>query len=267
MSDDAKPTREEPGLNRRGFLARGGAVAGTLLLGGCDGLSRNSTVQSILASAEALTEAVQRALLSPEALAREYSPDEISKDFKANGSTNPDTPDYLKLAENGFKDWRLKVGGLVETPLTLSLDDLRGMPARSQITRHDCVEGWSCIGKWTGVQLSHVLDRAKLKQNAKYIVFYCLDDLGRQGTEASRYYESIALVDAYHPQTILAYDMNDETLPIPHGAPLRVRVERQLGYKMAKYIRAIEAVESYDDIRGGEGGFWEDRGYAWYAGI
>nr|WP_069094664.1 molybdopterin-binding protein [Methyloligella halotolerans] len=254
-------------MNRRGFLARGGALSGTLLLGGCDGLFRNDLVQRILASADSLTEAVQRALLTPESLAREYAPEDISADFKANGSINPDTPDYRKLAENDFKDWRLTVGGLVETPLTLSLEDLRGMPARSQITRHDCVEGWSSIGKWTGVQLSRVLDQAKLKENAKYIVFYCYDDLGRGDTEASRYYESIALPDAYHPQTILAYDMNDETLPIPHGAPLRVRVERQLGYKMAKYIRSIEAVESYDDIRGGGGGFWEDRGYAWYAGI
>ncbi|MFD0985586.1 molybdopterin-binding protein [Methyloligella solikamskensis] len=265
MSEHEK--KEKPGMDRRSFLARGGAVMGTLLLGGCDELSRNDTVKRILASAEGLTETVQRALLTPESLAREYAPEDISPDFKANGSTNPQTPDYLKLAQNDFKDWRLKVGGLVETPLTLSLDELRAMPSRSQITRHDCVEGWSSIGKWTGVQLSHVLDQAKLKENANYVVFYCLDDLGRRGTEESRYYESIALVDAYHPQTILAYDMNDETLPIPHGAPLRVRVERQLGYKMAKYIRAIEAVESYDDIRGGEGGFWEDRGYAWYAGI
>jgi DMSO/TMAO reductase YedYZ molybdopterin-dependent catalytic subunit len=150
------------------------------------------------------------------------------------------------------------------TPLSLSLDDLRAMPSRTQITRHDCVEGWSCIGEWTGVQLKHVLNQAGMKPNARYVVFYCADDLGGNG---SLYYESIGMIDAYHPQTILAYQMNGEALSVPHGAPLRVRIERQLGYKMAKYIMRIEAVETLADINGGKGGFWEDRGYAWYAGI
>ncbi|MEG6508273.1 molybdopterin-dependent oxidoreductase [Methyloligella sp. 2.7D] len=254
-------------VSRRSFLTRGAALGGTLLLGGCDSLSRDPLVQRILASAETLTEAVQRAILTPNDLAREYAHEDISADFKANGSTNPRTPDYLALAENDFRDWRLEVGGLVQNELSLSLDELRAMPSRSQITRHDCVEGWSCIGQWKGVQLSHVLNKAALKPNAKYIVFYCYDDLGRGGSEDSRYYESIAFPDAFHEQTILAYEMNGERLGIPHGAPLRVRVERQLGYKMAKYIRRIEAVESFDDIRGGHGGFWEDRGYTWYAGI
>jgi DMSO/TMAO reductase YedYZ molybdopterin-dependent catalytic subunit len=137
------------------------------------------------------------------------------------------------------------------------------MPSRTQITRHDCVEGWSCIGKWKGVQLSHLLDQAKLKPEARYIVFHCADTLYGEAL----YYESIGLADALHPQTILAYEMNDETLTVPHGAPLRVRVERQLGYKMAKYIMRVEAVESFADLFGGNGGFWEDRGYEWYGGI
>jgi DMSO/TMAO reductase YedYZ molybdopterin-dependent catalytic subunit len=141
------------------------------------------------------------------------------------------------------------------------------MPSRTQITRHDCVEGWSCIGKWKGVPLAAVLDRARLKPAARYIVFYCADALGQSGTEADKYYESIDLADAFHVQTILAYEMNDQVLPIPHGAPLRLRVERQLGYKMAKYVMRIEAVGSFGGILGGQGGFWEDRGYDWYAGI
>jgi DMSO/TMAO reductase YedYZ molybdopterin-dependent catalytic subunit len=156
---------------------------------------------------------------------------------------------------------------LVETPLELSLAELRAMPSRTQITRHDCVEGWSCIGKWTGVPLSALLETAKLKPDARYIVFYCADDLGESGDDSGKYYESIGLEDAFHPQTILAYDMSGQPLPVPHGAPLRLRVERQLGYKMAKYVMAIEAVEALADIRGGNGGFWEDRGYEWYAGI
>jgi DMSO/TMAO reductase YedYZ molybdopterin-dependent catalytic subunit len=257
----------ERSLDRRGFLARGLAAASTALLGGCDDLSDQPWVKRVLDSAETLTRVTQRALLSPKALAREYSEADLSKEFKANGSTDPQEPDYLAHVKTGFADWKLAVGGLVEQPLSLSLDELRAMPSRTQITRHDCVEGWSCIGKWKGVPLSAVLDKAKLKENARYIVLYCADNLFDTGEEKDRYYESIALVDAYHPQTILAYEMNDQTLPVAHGAPLRLRVERQLGYKMAKYVMRIEAVDEIATIRGGRGGFWEDLGYEWYAGI
>ena len=254
-------------LDRRGFLARGLAAASTALLSGCEELSNQDWVKRILDSGEILTYAAQRALITPQALAREYSQADLSSDFKANGSTNPDDPAYVAHAQNGFADWKLMVGGLVESPLELSLAELRDMPSRTQITRHDCVEGWSCIGKWKGVRLSAVLERARLKQDARYVVLYCADMLGDTGTEADRYYESIGLEDAFHEQTILAYEMNDRTLPIAHGAPLRLRVERQLGYKMAKYVMRIEAVESIGGIRGGRGGFWEDLGYEWYAGI
>jgi DMSO/TMAO reductase YedYZ molybdopterin-dependent catalytic subunit len=254
-------------LDRRGFLARGLAAASTVLLGGCDDLSDQPWVKRVLNSAETLTRVTQRALLSPTALAREYSEAELSKEFKANGSTDPREPDYLTHVKSGFADWKLTIGGLVEQPLSLSLDELRAMPSRTQITRHDCVEGWSCIGKWKGVPLRALLQKATLKQNARYIVFYCADNLFDTGEEKDRYYESIALVDAFHPQTILAYEMNDQTLPVAHGAPLRLRVERQLGYKMAKYVMRIEAVDEIAAIRGGHGGFWEDLGYEWYAGI
>jgi len=252
-------------LDRRSLLKRGLAVASAALLGGCDDLSSQPWVRRILATEERLTRTAQRALLSPTALAREYSEADLSKNFKANGSIDPQDRDYRALAANNFADWKLKVGGLVGEPLSLSLDDLRAMPSRTQITRHDCVEGWSCIGKWKGVPLSAVLERAKMKADVRYIVFYCADTLGLR--TGDKYYESIGLEDAFHPQTILAYEMNDEVLPIPHGAPLRVRIERQLGYKMAKYIMRIKAVDSLDRISGGQGGFWEDRGYAWYAGI
>jgi len=254
-------------LDRRGFITRGLAAASATLLGGCDDLSDQPWVKRVLDSAETLTRVTQRALLSPQALAREYSEADLSKEFKANGSTDPQEPDYLAHMKNGFTDWKLAVGGLVEQPLSLSLDELRAMPSRTQITRHDCVEGWSCIGKWKGVPLAALLEKAKLKGNARYIVFYCADNLFDTGEEKDRYYESVGLVDAVHPQTILAYEMNDQTLAVAHGAPLRLRVERQLGYKMAKYVMRIEAVDEIATIRGGQGGFWEDLGYEWYAGI
>ena len=204
---------------------------------------------------------------APAALAREYDEAEISPEFKANDSTDPDDEAYKVHAANGFADWKLSVSGLVEKPLELSLAELRALPSRTQIARHDCVEGWSCIGKWTGVKLKALLDQAGLKPNARYVVFYCADDLGQTGAEDGKYYESVGLEDAVHPQTILAYEMNGQALPIEHGAPLRLRVERQLSYKMAKYVMRIEAVEELGSIRGGRGGFWEDLGYEWYAGI
>ena len=159
--------------------------------------------------------------------------------------------------------WRLAIDGLVRTPRSWSLAELHAMPQRSQITRHDCVEGWSAIGQWAGARLAPLLDAAELLPSARYVVFHCADEIG-----GVPYYESIDLVDAYHPQTILAHSMNGQALPVAHGAPLRLRVERQLGYKHAKYVMRMQAVESLEDFGNGHGGYWEDRiGYEWYAGI
>lgn len=257
---------------RRSFL-RGAAVAtSSLALAGCDQLGQAPWFRRLLGSAESLTLGSQQALLSADDLAAEYTEADLSPRFKANGSTNPDSPEYLAMVQNGFADWRLQVGGLVERPASISLAELRAMPARTQITRHDCVEGWSCIGKWKGVPLGALLEQAGLKPEARYIVFSCADTLDEAEAAkmldgSGQYYESIGLEDAFHPQTILAYEMNDQVLPVPYGAPLRLRVERQLGYKMAKYLMRIDAVESYADLGRGKGGFWEDRGYEWYAGI
>jgi DMSO/TMAO reductase YedYZ molybdopterin-dependent catalytic subunit len=216
--------------------------------------------------AEGLTRRAQRLLVPREALAPTYRPDQISADFRANGSVDPAAADYVALRDAGFADYRLVVDGLVERPLSLSLDDLRARPSRTQITKHDCVEGWTSIGQWTGVRLETLIDEAGLKPEAKYVVFHCFDAL-TQTEDGARYYESIDLIDVRHPQTILAYEMNGRTLTVPHGAPLRLRVERQLGYKQAKYIRRIEAVADFAHIQGGNGGYWEDQGYDWYAGI
>jgi DMSO/TMAO reductase YedYZ molybdopterin-dependent catalytic subunit len=222
----------------------------------------------MLEAAEKLSFGGQRLVLSSSApLAREYSKSDISRVFKANGSIRPDTDAYRALQMTQFADWRLQIDGLVEKPLSLSLDELRAMPSRTQITRHDCVEGWSAIGEWTGVPLGYLLMQAQLKPNAKYLMFRCADNLGQTPGDTGLYYESIDLVDAYHPQTIMAYAMNGQTLPVEHGAPLRLRVERQLGYKMAKYVMRIEAVDDFSKIVLGKGGFWEDRGYQWYAGL
>ena len=259
-----RPSR--PRFTRRRLLIGLGVGAAAAPLSGCD--AGSPAALRILEKAEGLTKAAQRALLGPRtALAREFPPGAISPYFKPNGSIDPDDPAYVALRQDGFADWKLEVGGLVERPMKLSLADLRALPSRSQITRHDCVEGWSCIGQWKGAQLSALLQTAGLKPQARYIAFFCADTLEQTLDNTGRYYETIDLIDAFHPQTILAYEMNYAPLKVEHGAPLRLRVERQLGYKMAKYIMRIEAIDGFAKISRGRGGFWEDRGYEWYAGI
>jgi DMSO/TMAO reductase YedYZ molybdopterin-dependent catalytic subunit len=255
-------------LGRRQFLARTASGIAALSLGGCDKLSTTPRFVKLLDSAEKVTQFVQRAATGQDVLAREYNESELSRHFKSNGTNDPSDADYQALAANGFADWHLEIGGLVERPMRFSLAELRAFPSRTQITRHDCVEGWSCIGKWKGVPLATVLKTVRPLPGARYVVFYCADSMEEtlDGSD-SRYYESIDFEGAYHPQTILAYEMNDQVLPIPYGAPLRLRDERQLGYKMAKYIMRIELAESFAMIRGGRGGYWEDQGYEWYAGI
>lgn len=253
--------------DRRRFLRNALTIAGASLLAGCDRLSQTEWAPNVLAKAETLSHVVQRAL-SRNALAREYTEADISPVFRPNGSTNPQTPEYLALSKNAFRDYRLKVGGLVAHPLSFSLQQLRALPSRTQITRHDCVEGWSVIGKWQGVQLSRVLQLAQPHPDARYVVFHCFDRMDDGSLDGGTpYYESIGFDDAYHPQTLLAYELNDKPLPIENGAPLRARIERQLGYKQAKYISSVELVASLDDIGNGNGGYWEDQGYEWYAGI
>ncbi|MCY1642981.1 molybdopterin-binding protein [Methylorubrum sp. SL192] len=308
------PRLHIPRPHRRGFLTAAAGLLGVSALGGCDRFAASPTGQRALRAGEDANLFVQRLLLTPASLAKEFPDSEISPWFKPNGTIEPPDRAYKALAAKSFDGFKLRVDGLVERPQDLSLADLRALPARTQTTRHDCVEGWSAIGKWTGVPLAEVLKRAGLKPNARYVVFHCADtmeyamsggedeaepeksanpsmetrpegaenqasdsqaagaeapnaeDEASQGTPV-RYYESIDLTDAYHPQTILAYDLNGKALPVSNGAPLRLRVERQLGYKQAKYIQRIELTEGLTGIGDGKGGYWEDRGYEWYAGI
>jgi len=406
--------------SRRGFLAGTAGLLGATALSGCDRFAGTEWGRRTLRVGEDANLFVQRLLLTPASLAKEFPESQISPWFKPNGTVDPEDAAYKALAKDGFSTFTLKIDGLVERPQSLSLTELRALPSRTQITRHDCVEGWSAIGKWTGVPLAELLNRAGLKPQARYIVFHCADTMemagggleggeaadeaasggatepapssgglawggasdedkpgdakssgaksdgakssdakssgglawggaseetkgqadaaqsgdartaggagkaadakttdtkadakrsgdpkksssnpdmearpagaetrasdseaaqgtaqgsqeggqgGGQGGRPIRYYESIDLTDAFHPQTILAYDMNGKTLPVSNGAPLRLRLERQIGYKQAKYVMRIEVVDSLAPFGDGQGGYWEDRGYEWYAGI
>lgn len=264
-------------ISRRNALL--GAAGGSgLLLGGCDRilqgdhLTQSMSFQHVLAVAQGWTRASQRFLLSGGAMAREYTAADLSPRFKANGTLHPSGDDYARHVDERFANWRLKVDGMVAKPLSLSVAEIRSLPSRTQITRHDCVEGWSAIGQWTGVPLGMLLKAAGPAPGAKYAVLYCADNLegepDKGGAQSpGQYYESMALVDAYHPQTLIAHSMNGRPLDIPHGAPLRLRLERQLGYKQAKYVQRIQLTDTLAGISGGHGGYWEDRGYEWYAGI
>lgn len=244
--------------SRRGLLI--GAAAA---LSGCDQLQRNSGVMDFLRIGETLSKGAQRAFMAEQPLAKEFRPEDRSPVFRANGTTAPAGDAYAAHVREQFRTWRLTIDGMVARPGAYTMAQLRAMPARTQITRHDCVEGWSAIGQWTGVPLWSLLAQARVAPGARYVVFHCADRMG----DGAMYYESIDLFDAVHPQTILAYALNGAPLPVANGAPLRLRVERQLGYKHAKYVQAVEVVSSLRRFGGGRGGYWEDRGYEWYAGI
>ncbi|MGY2733786.1 molybdopterin-binding protein [Sphingomonas sp. UYP23] len=250
-------------IDRRRLIGSFAAGAGSLVLSGCDRIVASPVVKTVLGMGEGLTFDTQRLVTDRAALAREFAASEMSPTFRTNGNTMPASEAYQTHLANRFGDWRLVVDGLVRKPLSLSMQRIRAMPARTQITRHDCVEGWSAIGKWTGIPLRLLLGAAGVMPAARYAVLHCADDF-----DGDPYYESIDLIDAFHPQTILAWGMNDELLGVGHGAPLRLRVERQLGYKQAKYVMRVELVPSLAHIGAGKGGYWEDvADYQWYAGI
>jgi DMSO/TMAO reductase YedYZ molybdopterin-dependent catalytic subunit len=250
---------------RRRFLLRALGAMGTLLVAGCERLSHSEWFPKVLGVGEKASAAVAHAVTARKSMAQEFTEADRSPTFRSNGTAEPDDDDYRALVASGFADYRLTVDGLVDLPASYSLAELRALPSRTQITRHDCVEGWSAIAKWKGARLSALLEAVRPKPEARYVVFHCADPMEDDGTDF--YYESIDFEDAFHPQTILAYEMNDAVLPVANGAPIRLRVERQLGYKHAKYVMRIELVESFAAIEGGKGGYWEDQGYQWFAGI
>ena len=205
---------------------------------------------------ETLTYGSQRVLMATRSMAREFSRSEISPVAPINGNP-PETDDYQQLLAREFSAWRLVVDGLVAKPASFSLVDLRALPSRTQITHQACEEGWSFIAEWGGAPLSTVLDLVRVRPEARWVVFYPFDE----------YWDSIDIVEARHPQTLLAYSMNGGDLTTGHGAPLRLRVPRQLGYKSIKYLSRITLVDSLDGVENGKGSFSPEIGYSWYAGI
>jgi DMSO/TMAO reductase YedYZ molybdopterin-dependent catalytic subunit len=255
-------------ITRRSLIAGGSATAATLL-SGCDPASvvDERSLRPLLDFGQFLSLQAQRLLLAGQPLVREFTAADISPEFPPNGTERPNGTAYFQHMISNFADFRLVVDGLVQKPLSLTLDEVKAMPSRTQITMHNCDEGWSAIGQWTGVPIGHLIVAAEVMRDARYLVFHCMDEMVRTPDHSGFYYESIDLFDAMHPQTILAYALNGKPLPVAHGAPLRLRVERQIGYKHAKYVNRIEVVDRLSHIGGGKGGFWEDRGYQWYAGL
>lgn len=241
-------------FTRREALATGLASLTGLLLPGCS-TPLPPTYGNILRMGDALTYGAHRTLLSGQSLAKEYSLSDISS-FPATGTVNPAilSETYDRVQKSAFADWRLSIEGLVTKPGLYSLADLQRLPARKQITRHTCEEGWTAIAEWTGVEVRRVLEAVGMKPNARYINFFAYDG----------YSDAVDMIDALHPQTILAYGMNGRDLPIQHGAPLRLRLENQIGYKSMKYLERIVVTDEFDDM-GANGAI--QNGWSWYNGI
>lgn len=249
-------------LSRRALIA-GLASSGGLLLSGCND-QQPPTYGSILRMGDNLTYNAQRLLLSRSALAPQYDFSQITS-MPAIATIDPARSDvghtdpaageaYAALRKGAFADWRLEVAGSVANPQSFSLAELIRMPSRTQITKHVCEQGWSAIAEWTGVPLRAVLAAAAVLPSARFVQFHTFDLMA----------DGIDMVDALHPQTILAYGMNGRELPIGHGAPLRLRVERQVGYKALKFLRRIVVTDRFDDL--GRAGPIQN-GWSWYAGI
>jgi len=245
-------------MRRRLFIA-----STVSALAGCgplsSGLSQNDKFLKVLGSVEGLN----HRLIGTRGLAREYHDRDVDHVFRVNGFATPSDAYYTSLLGDRFASYRLVVDGAVARPRTFTLPELQRMPQQTQITRHDCVEGWSAIGKWSGVRLGAMLDAVEPHEDARYVVFRCMDNDGT----GNLYYESLDMHQSHHPQALLALRLNDAPLDPDHGAPVRLRVPTQLGYKSAKWVAHIEVVGSFARIAGGQGGYWEDQGYEWYAGI
>lgn len=245
-------------LSRRQLLSRAGALGG-LLLTGCDtDVYIPPRVRGgLMGVADVLTMASQRLLMSGQGLVQEHDISEITPNFPVWNQSNPEDEEYQRLRRGGYAEWKLPVSGLVNRPITLSLEDLKRLPQRTQITSHICEQGWSAIAQWTGAPLLSVLEAAGgVKPEARYVV---IDTYGP-------FYEGFDMFDVVHPQTILAYGMNGKEIPLGNGAPVRLRVERHCGYKQLKFIKSIQVVDSMAGFGRGTGGLNSDFNFHWYAG-
>ena len=242
-------------MKRTLFVASSLAALGLTACGPVKNALTYGPFRKVLDSADGLDLAV----IGTHGLAREYPESAITTDFPLDSLDTPSDAVYTALVNAGFGGYRLVVDGLVARPQRLSLPELRALGTTTQITRHDCVEGWSAIGKWSGVRLSTVLALAQPAHSARYVVFHCFD----RDQSGATYYESLDLHQAAHPQTLLALTLNGAPLEPDHGAPVRLKIATQLGYKSAKWVQRVELVAALP----GKGGYWEDQGYAWYAGI
>lgn len=184
----------------------------------------------------------------------------ISPHFWPNHHRLPDSPEYAAMLANEFAGYRIRIGGLVEYPREFSLDDLKAMPKQTQVTTHFCIQGWSGVGKWGGVRMTHLLELVGPKPEAKFAVFYSMS----YGDDDGRYYEAIEIGAMWHKLTMLAYEMNGEPLRVMHGAPLRLRCENELGFKQVKWIEAIEFVHDFKDLGAGQGGYNDDHEFYGY---
>jgi DMSO/TMAO reductase YedYZ molybdopterin-dependent catalytic subunit len=248
-------------VNRKLFVA---TSLSALSLTGCSAFdgAKNALSQGPLFNGLKGTDRLTHAVLGSHGMAREYPDSAIDHDYRTNGNSTPTSSQYQALVQHRFGDYKLVVDGLVDRPQAFTLPHLRAIGDVTQTTRHDCVEGWSIVGKWRGPQLGTILAMVQPKAEARYCVFHCYD-ADDQGTI---FYGSIDLKAAAHPQTLLALDLNDKPLDPDHGAPVRLRIPIQLGYKSTKWINRVELVASYKTIGQGHGGYWEDNGYDWYAG-
>jgi DMSO/TMAO reductase YedYZ molybdopterin-dependent catalytic subunit len=238
------PVRELAQLERRLFLRNSLSLGAVALLAGCDVTNAEAT-QRVLWRMSRWNDRVQAALFDPNRLAPEFPESRITKPFPFNA--------FYSEAEAPVVDgktYKLELGGLIREKKAWTLPELYALPEESQITRHICVEGWSAIGKWSGVRFRTFLERIGADLTAKYVGFKCADD----------YYTSIDMPTALHPQTLLTFKFADQTLPTAYGFPMKLRIPTKLGFKNPKHITALFVTNDYP------GGYWEDQGYNWFSG-
>ncbi|MEM9988993.1 MAG: molybdopterin-dependent oxidoreductase [Pseudomonadota bacterium] len=244
-------------LTRRKLIIGGSSIAAGGLVASVTANKYPLDIKSPAEAADAFTYTMQRLLLSENALVREFDRSMISKNFPAINTTNPENDEYQRLRKGDFEEWRLPIDGLVERPMALSLADLKRFTSRTQITQHNCVDGWSAIAEWTGVQIFRVLNYVGMKPEARFIGFECWDG----------WWQVCDMVDAFHPQSMITYGMNGGALPIRHGAPVRLRLERQLGYRSLKYVKRMTLLATAREFKNGRGTSSSPFGYQWHAGI